>query len=122
MSYDVIITSPCKIEVVGVGEIVSAGVLILACADTRLVTPSATLMSHETTYSSLGHLSGDALIARGVYVKWMFNRSCGLLASYSNKTTAWWAKHMKSGEHWTFGAEKIVELGLADSVVERRTR
>ncbi len=120
--HDVITTSPCKVEVVGIGEIVSAGVLILACADTRIVTPSTTLMCHETTYSSLGHLSGRALAARGAYVKWMFDRSCSLLDSYSNKTAAWWAKQMKSGEYWTYGAEEIVELGLADSVVERRTR
>ena len=119
--HDTIRTSHCPIEVVATGDICSAGVLILACGDYRLVTESVSLMSHEGTVGE-GPRGFSASRDRAKYDDYQQKRWAELMARYTPQTAKWWKlKTERQAEYWLLGGKEIVAAGLADEVIETRT-
>ena len=108
------------ITVVGYGQVASAGVLILACAQRRLVTESCVLMSHEP--KGIGDDEGLGFRAakdRRKWEDWMHTYWCELMSRYTPKDASWWKRTTeRQAEYWLLGGAAIVEAGLADEVMK----
>lgn len=118
--HDAIRSTPCPVQVIGIGNVCSAGVLLLACGDQRLVTENLVLMSHESHGSEEG-LGFRASQDRMKFRKWQHNRWCELMARYTSdieKDAGWWKrKTERQAEYWLLGGQAIVDAGLADFVI-----
>lgn len=115
--HDAIRCSPCPVEVMAYGEVCSAGVLLLACGDSRLVTPSTALMSHES-HGGEGDLGFRASRDRMKYREWQHRYWSELMGRYTPQDSSWWkTKTERQAEYWLLGGPAIVEAGLADLVV-----
>lgn len=97
-------------------EVASAAVLILACAQKRLVTPSTFVMSHELRFSE-EDTGRRADRDRRKWKDWVHSHWCELMGQYTRKDAAWWRNHDRGGEVYWLGGEAIVSDGLADEVV-----
>ena len=120
--HDAMRSTPCAVEVLAVGQVCSAGVLLLACGDRRLVTENLVLMSHESHGGGDAELGFRASKDRRKYEDWQHNRWCELMGRYSppDKDGDWWKRNTRQqAEYWLLGGAKIVEAGLADEVVEQ---
>lgn len=105
------------VVVIAYGQVCSAGVLILACALERYVTPSTILMSHEST-TSQGELGYRAAKDRRRVDDWFHEYWCELMGRYTPQDAKWWKSTTeKKAEFWLLGGQAIVEAGLADGVV-----
>lgn len=106
-----------NVHVTAYGQVCSAGVLILACAQHRAVTESCILMSHEPTLGTdeLGYrASRDRMKAH----EWQHRWWCELMARYTPQDAEWWQrKTERKAEYWLLGGAAIVGAGLADEVV-----
>ena len=118
--HDAMRSTRCPIEVYAYGQVCSAGVLILAAGDRRLVSENTVLMWHESSgYGSEGDLGFRAAKDRHDFYKWQHGRWCELVARYTPRSAAWWNEQThKQAELWMHGGAEIVERGLADEVVE----
>lgn len=106
-----------NVTVIAYGEVCSAGVLILACAQRRKVAESTILMSHEST-TSQSDLGYRASKDRRKVDDWFHEYWCELMGRYTPNDAKWWkATTEKKAEHWLLGGPAIVEAGIADSVV-----
>lgn len=115
--HDAIRATPCPVEVLAVGDVCSAGVLLLACGDRRLVMESVSVMSHEGTLSD-GELGFRASRDRAQFRAWQSQRWCELMARYTPEDAKFWQKTTeKKAEYWLLGGHAIVEAGLADAVI-----
>jgi ATP-dependent Clp protease protease subunit len=123
--HDLVAQSPCHITIIGTGEVCSAGVLMLACGHTRLVTESCALMSHR----GKGGVDGDyeTIMARTKYIKWSEQHWAVLMERYSpdevdgvkRDTAFWFNLGKKQAEWWVLGGKAIVHEGLADDIWQR---
>lgn len=99
------------------GQVVSAGVLLLAAGHRRYVTESCVLMSHENTVGGDDGLGLRAAKDRRKWEDWMHTWWCELMGRYTPNEAAWWKrKTERQAEYWLLGGQEIVEAGLADYV------
>lgn len=113
---DLIRSSPCPVETVGVGEVCSAGNLMLACGDWRRVTENCVFMAHEYTLDG-GELGYRAGKDRRKLHDWLHVRWAELMARYTERDEAWWKRQVAAGELWLLGGQAMVDVGLADEVI-----
>jgi ATP-dependent protease ClpP protease subunit len=117
--HDAIRATRCPVEMLAYGEVCSAGVLLLSCADRRLVLESTALMSHESQGSEdAGSFSASR--DRMKFREWQHRYWAQLMARYTPKDARWWLRTTeRQAEYWLLGGGSIVEAGLADEVVVR---
>ncbi len=117
--HDAIRATPCPVQVLAYGMVCSAGVLLLACGDERLVTPSTVLMSHESR-GGQEELGFRASRDRRKFEDWQHTYWAELMGRYTPRDAGWWSrKTERQAEFWLLGGEVIVGEGLADRVVIR---
>lgn len=126
--HDLVRASECQVTVIATGQVCSAGVLMLACGNNRLVTESCVLMSHR----GKGGIEGDfeQLEARLKYVKWSEDHWAMLMARYTpdfvdgqaRDQKYWFQLGKKKAEWWTMGGAAIVKEGIADAVYRLPSR
>jgi len=118
MIHDAIRSTPCPVQIVAIGEVCSAGVLILACGDDRVVSESTALMSHESVGGE-GELGFRASRDRQKFREWQHKYWTELMGRYTPQDAAWWQrKTERQAEYWLLGGQEIVDAGLADSVLK----
>lgn len=121
MYHDIVTTSPVPITVVALGEVASAGCLMLACAsrpqDNRLVMESTTFMWHEARGFG-GDLTESEAKARRTWEDWTGEHWRRLMARHvQGKNTRFWQNVTnKTREHWELGGKDIVAAGIADDL------
>lgn len=116
--YDIVQAS--KLEVIGIGhgQVVSAGVLMMACCNTRYVTENCVLMSHEGADYDSGGLRYSEAKERRKWEDWTHARWCELMARHTPHDAAYWRSLTnRKAEYWLLGGEAIVAEGLADKVI-----
>ena len=119
--HDTIRNSPCPVQTVGIGEVLSAGVLILACGDHRLVHENIGVMAHEFSGAD-EELGQKAWKERGKFRDWQAAKWAELLARYTQMTPRQWTNKLNSkGEFWLLGSDAIIKAGIADAMVEIRS-
>lgn len=94
--YDIIVKSPCFIKTIGIGPIMSAGLLLLLSGDYRDITENSRIMAHEvsehgawdsrTTSQTENDLEAQKDIENAMVAK---------LALKTGKTAAFWKKTIK---------------------------
>ena len=105
------------VTVIAYGQVCSAGVLILACGHTRLVTESLIWMSHESSGSG-GELGYRAAKDRRKVDDFQHEYWAKLMARYTPQDTTWWKRQTeRKAEYWLLGGQAIVEVGCADGVL-----
>jgi ATP-dependent Clp endopeptidase proteolytic subunit ClpP len=117
--YDImrVVREDCEIEVLGLGEVMSAGVLLLAAGTKgkRAIAKNCRLMLHSV--SAGHHGSIDNLENQMVETKWIQKRYIKALATETKMSEKQIKKIMsKKNDHY-LDAEEAVKLGIADKVV-----
>lgn len=116
--YDTIKACCCPIVTVGIGKVMSAGVLLLAAGDrgNRFITENTRVMIHEVSAGAIGPISDmeasleETRRQQEVYVK--------LLAKDSGTAKTKLLKDMKAETFMS--AEEAVSYGVADKIVPTR--
>ena len=118
--YDLVTTIPEEVTVIGIGAVCSAGVLMLACADKRLVSENCVLMSHEYSGASGENLRYSEAKERRKWDDWVHLRWIQLMARHTPQDEAYWKRITeRKAEFWLLGGESIVEEGLADGIFQK---
>lgn len=121
--HDLVRASGCEIIVIGTGQVCSAGVLMLACGNKRLVTESCILMSHRGEDALVGSL--EQMEAQMKVAKWAETHWAELMDRYTPTENAqgkvldaryWFQLGKKSAEWWLTGGKAIVAEGIADGI------
>jgi len=100
------------------GQCCSAGVLLLACAHTRLVTESLIWMSHESNGYAGGDLGYRAAKDRRKVDDFQHEYWAELMSRYTPEDAAWWKrKTERQAEYWLLGGQAVVDAGCADRVI-----
>lgn len=115
--YDIIQGIDSAVYTIGYGEVCSAAALILACGDKKFVTPNCWFMSHEPSLNIEEPLYTAE--KRVDITKRQWSRWAALMSKHSNKTKTWWSNEIKKQREVWFGAEELVEIGVADTILER---
>ncbi len=121
--HDLVTTCPAPVCIVALGNISSAGCLMLACAsrkqDLRMVMESTSFMWHEAR-GAQEELTESEELARRAHKDWMGEYWRKLMGRHvSSTTTRFWQNITnKTREHWLMPGKAIVEAGIADSLFD----
>ena len=119
--YDAIKACCCPIVTVGIGKVMSAGVLILASGDpgNRFITQNTRVMVHEVAGGAFGSVSemevnvAETRRLQNLYVD-LLSKDCGVTKDKISKD-------MKQGDRY-MSAKEAVKYGIADKVVPTRKK
>lgn len=112
---DRIHSSPCVINTIGTGVVMSAAIGILAAGEHRSVTKFTTLMHHGLRYNS----PMSTIIEHDNELKHsknLENRRFKFLASVTNKPYSWWSTIAKHHDYY-FDAETALDIGLIHEIL-----
>lgn len=112
--YGAIRNCPCYVTIEVMGSAMSMASIIFQGADERIIHPDAVVMVHDGTESMQGHAKNFETWAE--QSKAVRERMYEIYAERSGKSKNYWEK--KCTIDYVMTAEKAVEEGLADSVVE----
>lgn len=118
LMYDVIKTCSCPINTVGMGKVMSAGVLLLAAGDKgyRYISPNTRVMIHEVssgvrgTVSEMDNAINESRRLQEVYIK--------ILAKNTGKSLSQIKKDITVDKFMT--AQEAIKYGIADKVLPSR--
>lgn len=115
--HDLVRASPCEVITIGIGQVCSAGVLMLACGNKRMVMPSCILMSHRGDEGISGKL--EELKAQLNVSMWQEQHWASLMASYTDKDEKYWFQlGKKEAQWWLRGGQEIIDNGLVDCLYD----
>jgi len=117
--FDVIRTRSNVVTTVGFGEVCSAGCLLLAAGDRRLVTPNCWFMWHS---QDTDEESGRLIELKHRIRAWERQEKRWLeeMGRLTKKTEGYWSEKM-GGELW-LDAKQLVQHGVADEIIEEVAR
>jgi len=109
-----LVASPCKVTTIGLGQVMSAATLILACGNTRLMSKYCMFMAHQSSYNIGGsHADVKDEVEQmereeKLWANWM--------QDMSSKTKKFWlTKTHKRNMYLT--AEECLKIGVIDSII-----
>lgn len=114
--HDIIRSVPCPVHTIGMGNVMSAGTLLLACGKKRSIYENAVVMMHEPIFSS-EELRIDSLKKELAINKIMRDKMMLLMAKYMGMDIKQLEIDLASGDKY-FTAEEAVKYGLADDVIK----
>lgn len=101
---------------IGLGEVCSAGVPILACGGRRLLYPNTFVGVHEPIVC--GDPDSPAIAASHEALRaQLAHKYYALLERFSKHTKKWWRKRIRGKDLLYVDAQEAVKLGLADEVI-----
>ena len=119
--YDTIKTCACPVITVGIGKVMSAGVMILAAGDpgNRYITENTRVMIHEVSSGTHGSMSElDASVKETRYSQ---NTYVRLLADDTGNTKERILDDMAKGDFY-MSAKESIKYGIADKIVPTRKK
>lgn len=106
----------CPIRTIGLGKIMSAGVLLLAAGDRRAIMPNAMVMLHQVSSGMHGKTSGmEVELSHLMEIQ---NRTYSLYAKYTKKPVEDIQKLLSNPHDKYMTAKEAKEFGLVDEIVE----
>lgn len=114
--HDVIRSIPCPVHTIGMGHVMSAGTLLLACGKKRSIYEHTIVMMHEPIFSA-DELRVDSMKKELAINKVMRDKMMVLLAKYMGMDVKQLEADLASGDKY-FTAEEAVKYGLADEVIK----
>ena len=118
--YDVMQALSCPIRTVCVGMAASMAAVLFAAGNRREILLHGEVMVHDPLVS--GGISGSALAVQDKSSRLMQMRKtlCGILAAHTGKTAK--QIYRATAKDTYFDADKAVQFGLADAVIDRIER
>lgn len=114
-AIDVIQNASVKINTLGIGAVMSAGIgLLLAATGTRGVTKRTQLMIHQVSAWATGNTNSIEIEAK--YTQVLQTEIWSFLESHSNKNKAYWKKQTDKANMY-INATEALALGLVDHIV-----
>jgi ATP-dependent Clp protease protease subunit len=117
--YDVLKSCYCPIVTIGIGKVMSAGVLLLAAGDKnkRYITENTRVMIHEVSGGTVGTVSEmDVSVKESKRMQRIYAK---LLSDETGKSKTQITKDMKADYYMS--AKEAVEYGIADLIVPVRS-
>lgn len=109
-------SSPCKITIVAMGQIMSAATAIFACADKRVASKYTSFMFHQTQVSlpesSTGNLRSEVEQVERDDVT--FSQ---IMAENTQRTLEYWQGLIASGKNVYMTALECKDVGLVDKIL-----
>lgn len=106
----------CPIHTIGVGKIMSAGVLLLAAGDRRSILPNSTVMMHQVSAGIQGKSSGMEIEIS--HIKDIQNKMYKLLAKYTKKSVEEIERYLLDSHDKYLTAEQAKDFGLVDEIIQ----
>lgn len=119
--YDIMKMSNCPIYTVGVGQIMSAAVLILAAGNKRYIGRHTNFMTHDI---SLSDYPDTKLATFRKEIKYLTNLRHSFftaLAKNSKLNVMSWEEKAKDGADYFFDAKTAIEYGIADKFLPEKS-
>lgn len=115
--YDVMQFIPCEVQTVGIGKIMSAGVLLLAAGakGSRQISENSRVMIHSIRGGAVGNIF--EIINETDEMKRMQRKLTDLLVKHSSMTVQQVEKYMKAGHDCYITPDEAVKLGLVDTII-----
>lgn len=115
--YDTIKYLPCPVQTVGLGKIMSAGVLLMAAGEKgkRLIGENARIMIHPTSGVSGGNVY--QVLAETAEHERQQKQMETLLKRESNMSDADIQRFMKAGYDFYVLPDEAIKLGLVDKII-----
>ena len=115
--YDIMRFLPCKVCTVGLGKVMSAGVLLLAAGEygKRLIGKSARVMIHPISASYFGNVF--QMVNEAKEIQRLQDMMVDSLASMTNLSKAQLGKIMKKGADHYIEPNDAVKYGIVDSII-----
>ena len=116
---DTIDSVPNPIVTVCVGKAMSAGAILLSHGDLRLCAPNCTVMVHEMSSCTHGHI--DDILSDAAYDKKLnrrimtiLARNCGIKGGYKGLRRRF--KDRDGGREWYMFPDEALEFGIIDAI------
>jgi ATP-dependent Clp protease protease subunit len=115
--YDVIKSLPCPVHTIGLGKVMSAGVLLLSCGEKgkRLIGKSARIMMHPISSMLAGNIF--ELNNEAAEVQRMQNLMIEALSFESKMSKEQIQKIMKNGHDTFITPSEAIEFGIVDRII-----
>ena len=111
--YDTMRLVRCPIHTIGIGKVMSAGVLLLAAGDKRSVTQNTSIMMHQVSVEAHGTLSDLSVEVK--YTKHMQDTMYKLYSKYTGRPIKQLETDLKSDKY--LSASEAVEYGIVDEIL-----
>jgi len=111
--YDALQASPCPIHTIGIGKVMSCGVLLLASGNKRALTPNTTVMMHQFSTEINGEL--DSMSIELAHSKFLQDRMYTYYALHTGQTMAVIEKDLRNDRYMT--ADEALKYGIVDKVL-----
>lgn len=96
--FDVIRDSKCRIKTIGMGKIMSMGIILFCAGDKREVKENTTFMAHQISSMTMGTLR-DMMIDTEE-CKRLNEIMLKILGNYTDKNTDWWRDFILRGDQY----------------------
>lgn len=117
--YDTMQLCRSPIHTVGVGKVMSAGVLILACGDHRSLTENTIVMMHQVSTSGAQGTVAD-LTNEVKYTKIQQGAMYKLYAKYTGQSIKQLETDLRTDKYLT--APEALEYGIVDDILKGNTK
>ncbi len=115
--YDAIKACQCQVKIQVYGSAMSMGSVILQAAHRRIMHPHSTLMVHDG-YDGMGWVTPKTFEAWALESKRLRRKMYDIYAERSKKPWSYWEQ--RCANDYILSAERAVEEGLADEVIQPR--
>ena len=116
---DIMQGSPCKINTIGSGKLMSAGSLVFCVGDHRVAYSRTKFMLHELSSIAMGKLEDLKIEYKESLA--LMDEIYKIYAENSNKSEKYWKKKLKGVDVY-MSAEEALAIGVVDEVIGLKKR
>jgi ATP-dependent Clp protease protease subunit len=115
--YDAMRLAKCPIHTIGIGKVMSAGVLLLAAGDRRSITENTSTMMHQVNTELHGTVSDLSIEVK--HTKALQDAMYRLYSKYTGRSIKQIEIDLKSDKYLT--AQEVVDYGIVDEILQTTT-
>lgn len=115
--YDVMRLVKCPVHTIGIGKVMSAGVLLLAAGDRRSVAEHTSIMMHQVNTEVYGTVTDLSIEVK--HTKALQDTMYKLYSKYTGKSIKQLEADLKSDKYLT--AQEALDYGIADEILSSTT-
>jgi ATP-dependent Clp protease protease subunit len=115
--YDAMRLVKCPLHTIGIGKVMSAGVLLLAAGDRRSIAENTSIMMHQVNTEVYGTVSDLSIEVK--HTKALQDTMYKLYSKYTGKPVKQLEMDLKSDKYLT--AQEALEYGIVDEILSSTT-
>ena len=116
--YDAMCLAKCPIHTIGIGKVMSAGVLLLAAGDRRSIAEHTSIMMHQVNTEVYGTVTDLSIEVK--HTKALQDTMYKLYSKYTGKPIKQLETDLKSDNYLT--AQEALDYGLVDEIMSSTTQ